>query len=141
MRAFWMKNWDKIISCIITAVIASIVSFFSTILAVVDRIDRSDEAHLSEVAAIREELHKDRTDALLRISQIENRLVKIEECINGRLKPSAAVADSLKIIVELLKKDIAELQDRLPGSKQLSERLDSIDSKLSKALAGRGLQR
>jgi hypothetical protein len=129
------------VTVIITAVIAGVVSFYSTIFAVVDRIDRSDEAHLSEVASIREELHKDRTDALLRISHVESRVVKIEECINGQLKPSAAVADSLKIIVELLKKDIFALRNQFPGRKQLSERLNSIDSKLSKALAVRGLQR
>lgn len=137
MRAFWLKHWDKIISCIITAVIASVVSFYSAVMMLADRIDRANDAHLREIAAIREEQYKDRTDALLRISQLESRLVKIEECINGRLKPSAADMESVKIIVELLKRDIAELQERYPGSRQLSERLNSIDSKLSKALAGR----
>jgi DNA repair exonuclease SbcCD ATPase subunit len=136
-----MKHWDKVITCIITAVIAGVVSFYSTIFSVVDRIDRSDEAHLSEVAAIREELNRDRTDALLRISQVENRLVKIEECISGRLKPKAADVESLKITIELLKRDITELRSHYSGSNQLSERLNSIDAMLSKALAGRRKQR
>lgn len=125
MGPFW-QEWNKIKLYAVSAAITGIVGFYSYNLAMVDRINKAKEIYSSEISNLRKELNMLKTDMLIRNSEVSNRLSRIEDVVNDRIKPDIAVIDSLAITSELLKKDIAELQDHCNNNERLARRLNNV---------------
>ena len=84
-KAWWDRNWDKVIVAITTTVIAGIIAHYSTI------IDVKDE-----------------------IAEINSRLTRVEGCIEDLLKPATTIAYKNKAKIIGLEKEIENSSESRP---------------------------
>jgi hypothetical protein len=150
LKDFWVKHWEKIITIILSCACGAVLSFYVTILAVHDKIERAKDSYDGQVIritdnfngkisklkenydkkieAVRSECKEDNIATSTDLIKMGREVSVVNECVFGHLKHSTEKIAPLRTKLEILRNDFDHLREKYTRDWQIAESLESIHS-------------